>query len=104
MKLQEPIKYTPESKTAKSGTVGKEEEDGEDEEEDRDFERTFVSRGSGVSGGGDDEEEGEEEFRVRWEKLVFKQFGNGYDVQEEMAWVSLGEKGESVLTTENWKD
>lgn len=105
LKLQEPIKYTPESKTASSGTTGKVEEDDEDEEEDdRDFERTFVSRGGGVTAGGDDEEEGEEEYTVHWEKLVFKQFGNGSDVQEEMAWISLGKKGENVLTTENWKD
>ena len=104
LKLEGPIKYTPESKTASSGTVGKEEEDEEDEEEDdRDFERTFVSHKGGATGGGDDEE-GEEEYTVDWEKLVFKQFGNGYEVQEEMAWVSLGEKGENVLTTDNWKD
>ena len=105
LKLQEPIKYTPESKTASSGTAGKVEEDDEDEEEDdRDFEPTFVSPGGGVTAGEDDEEEGEEAYTVHWEKLIFKQFGNGHDVQEEIAWVSLGKKGENILTTENWKD
>ena len=103
LKLQEPIKYTPESKTASSGAVGKEEEDEENEDEDdRDFERTFVSLGGGTTAGGDDE--GEEDYRFDWGKLVFKQFGNGPEVQEEMAWVSLGKKGENVLTTANWKD
>ena len=105
LKLQEPIKYTPESKTASSGAAGKVEEEDEDEEEDdRDFERTFVSRGGGVTAGGDDEEEGEEEYTVHWEKLAFKQFGKGDNVHEDMAWISLGKKGENVLATENWKD
>ena len=101
LKLQEPIKYTPESKTASSGAVGKQEED--EEEDDRDFEQTFVSLRGRTTAGGDDEE-GEEEYTFDWGKLIFKQFGNGPEVQEEMAWVSLGKKGENVLSTENWKD
>ena len=95
MTLQEPVKYTPKSQTVNSSTVGKGIED------DRDFERTFLSYWGGAIGRFGDDIEGKD--FIQWEKLVFKQFGHGDDVQEEMAWVSFVEKGEHILTTENWK-
>ena len=59
-------------------------------------ERTWV--GTKGTFKGEDEEENEIVIAVVL-KTIFKTIG-----EEAMAWMQLGEKGEDVRATENWKD
>lgn len=59
-------------------------------------ERVWVT-GKGTFTGEDDDEN--EVTVAVVQKIVFKTMASG-----EMAWMQLGEKGENVVATQNWKD
>ena len=70
-------------------------------------EQTFVGRKSGFTGSDDDDNDID---IAQWEKIIVKTFEVRESEDDEefespaMAWIALGNKGENVLTTQNWKE
>ncbi|KAL2043223.1 hypothetical protein N7G274_004283 [Stereocaulon virgatum] len=95
LELQQPAKNAKVPEKAKSA-IAKDEDEGE-------FERTWVAKKGGVEHEGDEDTE-EEGFSVHWEKIIFKEIGDGSGYVDEMALIALGKEGENVLTTATWKD
>ena len=101
LKLQQPANHAKVPDKAKPATA--KDEDDEDDEDEGEFERTWVAKKGGIEHEGD-EDTGKGSFSIDWEKIIFKEIGDGSGHVEEMALIALGKKGENVLSTANWKD
>ncbi len=66
-------------------------------------ERTWI-RGPYAWSADEDEDEGKPAWEFQWQKLVVKETLKDGEVTQSRAWISLGEKGEDVVATENWKE
>ena len=66
-------------------------------------ERTWIA-GRGTWSADEDEDQGLPGWDFQWQKLIVKETLKEGEATESRAWISLGDKGEDVVATENWKE